>query len=99
MKTLATALIAVATLSAASQASGNCGPKDKMSEALASQFGETPFASGISANSAVKFFGNPLTGTWSVVVIKPDGMSCVVAIGEGLEVGISPAKAAEGASF
>ena len=76
-----------------------CAPKKELSEALASRFGEMAFASGTAVDSAVSFYGNPRTGTWSVVITKSDGLSCVVAIGEGLEVGMKPVNAAEGASL
>jgi hypothetical protein len=64
----------------------NCGPKQTVSDTLSKQFGETAFASGVAADQQIKFFGNPRTGSWSMVVIRPDGIACIVAIGEGLNV-------------
>jgi hypothetical protein len=63
-----------------------CGPKQTVAEQLAGRFGELPIVSGISMNNSMKFFGNPKTGSWSMVFIRPDGMACVLAIGEALEV-------------
>jgi hypothetical protein len=34
----------------------------------------------------MKFFGNPKTGSWSLIFSRPDGMACVIAAGEDLEV-------------
>jgi hypothetical protein len=53
---------------------------------LAQQFGEVPIVSGVSLNNAMKFFGNPRTGSWSMIVVRPDGIACVMAVGEDLEV-------------
>ena len=63
-----------------------CGPKQTVADQLAGRFGEVPIVSGISKNTSMKFFGNPRTGSWSMVVIRPDGIACVLAIGEDLEV-------------
>jgi len=65
---------------------GQCGPKQMVAEQLGDRYGEVTFASGVAIDSSVKFYGNPQTGTWSMVVITPDGLACVIAIGEGLEV-------------
>lgn len=99
MRLLIPLIIGIGVNTLPALAAGNCAPKAQMSEALASQFGEIAFATGTTVDSAVKFYGNPRTGTWSVVVTRPNGTSCVVAIGDDLEVGIATLKAAEDASF
>lgn len=78
-----------------------CGPKDKLLNGLAAKYGERSFASGLSNSSFVKFVGNLRSRTWSVVVIKEKGVSCVVAAGENLEfesplvaLALSPARPA-----
>ena len=63
-----------------------CGLKQTVTDELAGRFGEVPIVSGISMNNSMKFFGNPRTGSWSMVVVRPDGLACVLAIGEDLEV-------------
>jgi hypothetical protein len=87
MKTIscATGLVAAMLLSSSANA-GQCGPKQMVTEQLGERYGEVTFASGIVIDNSVKFFGNPQTGTWSMVVIRPDGLACVIAIGEGLEI-------------
>jgi hypothetical protein len=86
MSTLFPALLLLAALSAPGEPTNNCGPKQAVSDALATQFGEFAFASGVSVSNSVKFFGNPQTGTWTLVVVQPDGMACIVALGDGLEL-------------
>ncbi len=39
--------------------------------------------------NAVKFFANPDKRTWSVVVVMPNGMACLLAAGESLETAIT----------
>lgn len=79
------AMIVAGVLSAPANASP-CGPKQLIADQLDKRYGEVAFASGVAVGSTVKFFGNHRTGTWSMVMIKPDGMACVIATGEGLEV-------------
>jgi hypothetical protein len=62
-----------------------CGPEQELTDALAAQFGENVGVSRIQAE-ALNFYSNLSTGTWSLVVVEPDGLICVVAFGEGLEV-------------
>jgi hypothetical protein len=98
MKTIfcATGLVGAILLSSSANA-GQCGPKQMVTEQLGDRYGEVTFASGVVVDNSVKFFGNPQTGTWSMVVIRPDGLACVIATGEGLEV-VKPAFA-EGAYY
>lgn len=79
----------VALLSASMPAlagAASCAPKAVIEDALGGQFAETPFATGIAAGNMVKFFGNAESGSWTVVVVRPDGVACVVAQGENLEL-------------
>ena len=66
--------------------SPQCGPKMAVASQLAQQFGEVPIVSGISLNNSMKFFGNPRSGSWSMIFVRPDGIACVLAVGEDLEV-------------
>ena len=76
----------IGMLSPAAAESPQCGPKKAVASQLAEQFGEVPIVSGISLNNSMKFFGNPRTGSWSMVFVRPDGVACVLAVGEDLEV-------------
>ena len=98
MKTISCAIgLVAAMLLPVSANAAQCGPKKMVTEQLGDRYGEVNFASGIATDNSVKFFGNPRTGTWSVVVIKPDGLACVMATGDGLEV--MKLAFAEGASY
>jgi hypothetical protein len=86
MKAISSIILFAATLPMQAQAAGNCDPKQLVFDSLIARYGETAFASGTSISYAVKFYGNPQSGSWLIVAIKPDGMACVIAEGEGLEV-------------
>jgi hypothetical protein len=84
-KALCVLLLTVGTLPAMAQGP-QCGPKLEVATQLAQRFGEVPIATRIAFNNSMKFFGNPKTGSWSLIFIRPDGMACVLATGEDLEV-------------
>jgi hypothetical protein len=85
-KGLCILLLTVAASSPAMADGFQCGPKLDVATQLAQRFGEVPIVTGISITNSMKFFGNPKTGSWSMVFIRPDGMACVMAVGEDLEV-------------
>ena len=77
--------------------SPSCAPKQRLTADLEMKYGEIAFASGFTINQSIEFYGNAKTGSWSVVAINPDGVACVVAVGEGLEVMLLAL--AQGASY
>ncbi len=79
-------LLIIGMVSPAAATGTLCGPKQAVGDQLAQRYGEVPIVSGISLNNSMKFYGNPKTGSWSMVFIKPDGVACVLASGEALEV-------------
>jgi hypothetical protein len=85
-KVLCAITVTIGMLSPAAAQAPQCGPKMAVANQLAQQFGEVPIVSGVSLNNAMKFFGNPRTGSWSMIVVRPDGIACVLAVGEALEV-------------
>jgi hypothetical protein len=85
-KAICVITLIIGMLSPAAAESPQCGPKMAVANQLAQQFGEVPIVSGISLNNSMKFFGNPRTGSWSMIFVRPDGIACVLAVGEDLEV-------------
>jgi hypothetical protein len=77
----------------------SCAPKALIEEALGTRFGEVAFAMGMAVGNVVKFFSNPQSGSWTVVVIRPDGIACVVAQGENFEVDTQVARPSRLASL
>lgn len=65
---------------------GQCTEKQALNEELNRRFGESEFATALSETNAVKFYRSPKSQTWSVVVIMPNGVACLVAAGESMEI-------------
>ena len=72
-----------------------CDPVAKMSDIVMNNYGETPLFQGEGIqfaaptgqpyNSAMMFFVNQDSGTWSLVSLYADGTACMVANGRTFE--------------
>jgi hypothetical protein len=81
-------LIAALTVSLVSTAamaqSLPCDDRDKVLELLAKKYSETPVAAGVTSGGALlEVLTNSKSGTWSIIITSPQGMSCLTATGEG----------------
>ena len=84
--TLGFAALALAAREAGAQTSRNCAPRDVVVERLASGYGETRQSMGLGANNAVvEVFASEETGTWTITVTLPTGLTCLVASGQSFE--------------
>ena len=64
----------------------NCAPRTAVVERLASGYGETRQSIGLGANNAVvEVFASEETGTWTITVTSPQGVTCLVASGQAFE--------------
>jgi hypothetical protein len=68
----------------------NCGPIEELLAALADDYGEYPTNRGIAENGGKPFgpaivTSNQKTGTFTVILGRPDGKGCVVLAGSGWE--------------
>ncbi len=74
-----------ATLAATSaMAQQQCNERDNVLELLAKKYKETPVAAGVSnTGGLVEVLTDIKSGTWTIIVTTPQGMSCLVAAGEG----------------
>jgi hypothetical protein len=67
----------------AAQQNGRCLPHDEMLKHLSQQFKEKPVAMGVSDNgSLLELFATPDGATWTALVTRPNGVSCVVMSGD-----------------
>ena len=63
-----------------------CGPHGQILRTLAERWGESPTGMGIVANGfVVEFVTNAGTGSFTVVLTQPGGVTCVVMAGENWE--------------
>ncbi len=64
----------------------NCAPRDLVLERLASGFGETRQSIGLADNNAVvEVFASAASGSWTITVTLPTGLTCLVASGVAYE--------------
>ena len=74
----------------------NCAERDRVIERLASSYGESRQSIGLGANNAViEVFASLETGTWTITVTSPTGLTCLVASGQAFEAtggDLTPAK-------
>ena len=75
----------VSPASATETETAPCLPKQALEHTLAQKYGESGYAMGLANSNAVKFFANPQSQTWTIVVITPAGTACVIASGEDFE--------------
>lgn len=67
-------------------ASISCATREIVIDRLKNQYGETRRSIGLGANNGViETFANEETGTWTIIVTTPNGMSCLVASGQAFE--------------
>ncbi|MBY6048293.1 hypothetical protein KUV47_01170 [Vannielia litorea] len=65
----------------------NCANREKVVARLADGYGESRQAIGLGANNqVVETFANLESGTWTVTVTMPNGITCLVASGKAFEL-------------
>lgn len=65
---------------------GPCGPRDELLNALSAEFGEVITWRGLSSQGAVIEVTSAPSGTWTIVITRPDGRSCLAVHGEASEM-------------
>lgn len=64
----------------------NCGPRAAVIDRLAEGHGETRQSMGLGSNNVViEVFASDETGSWTITVTHSNGMTCLVASGQGFE--------------
>ena len=77
MKLLATAALIVAATQADAQSS--CAATGDVYSIMIDRYGESRVSLGLSERGyVVEFWGNDKTQSWTVIMTRPDGVSCVV---------------------
>lgn len=84
-RTVAAALVfgAAAIAPPAVHAQGNCGPRELITERLQSKFSERLSGGGLqNENQVLEIWTSDTTGSFTVIVSRADGTSCIVASGQ-----------------
>ena len=86
---LAAALALLATPVAAET---QCAPRPVVVAALTEKFGETRHAIGLNGGgNVIEVYGNLETGSWTITVTSPQGITCLVADGSAFVLTADPA--------
>ncbi len=76
-------IVGAAILAPAAEARSLCVPHDKLVNQLSKRHGEKSVAMGLASNgSLMQVFSSKEGGTWTMVLTKPNGESCIMAAGE-----------------
>ena len=60
-----------------------CGPHDTVLDRLQKTYGELPVGIGVTQQGDLLEIVAAAGGSWSVIISKPNGITCLVAAGEG----------------
>jgi len=93
----ATAAFIVAALSGPAEPQGaqTCAPRDHVVLRLEQKYGETARILGLTSDgSLLEVWASYQTGSWTVVVTTPSGVSCLLAA--GLHYGVLPSASPDG---
>ncbi len=83
MAAFATTVIATTTASAQQ----NCAPRAAVIEQLAGKYGESRQAIGIASQGrVVEVFASEESGSWTITVTLPSGLTCLVSAGDAFEL-------------
>lgn len=64
----------------------NCAPREVVVDRLAGGYGESRQSIGLGSQGAVvETFASLETGTWTITVTMPNGVTCLVASGQSYE--------------
>lgn len=80
------AALLMAAEMAHAQGRAQCGERHVVIERLTQKYGETRQSMGLAANnSIVEMHASDETGSWTITVTHPNGMTCLVAAGTSFE--------------
>lgn len=60
-----------------------CGPTGMVEKRIASEYGESIVGAGVVNGGILFTLANPDTGTFTILLRRPDGMTCVLMGGTG----------------
>ncbi len=64
----------------------NCGPHDAVTSHLAAKYAERREMVGLASNNMMMELYVADSGTWTLIVTRPDGITCLVASGTDAEL-------------
>lgn len=81
------ACIATILSTSATAQSRHCGDHARIVERLATGYGRSRQSIGVGADgNVVEVFASDESGSWTITVTKPGGLTCLVASGEAFQM-------------
>ncbi|WP_319546143.1 hypothetical protein [Ruegeria conchae] len=78
--------LGIMVLAAQQVSAQNCAPRADVIKRSAQTYGETRRGIGIARQSAVmEVFASDQTGSWTIVVTLPEGVTCLIPSGQSFE--------------
>lgn len=78
--------VLAATQASYAQQPNRCAERSMVLERLAGTYGETRRSIGMAPNnSVVEMYASEKTGSWTITVTHPNGLTCMVAAGTAFE--------------
>lgn len=78
---LVASLTLLALFASPALSQGGCGPRDAIIAWLADEYGETIRSRGLAGERVLEIFASSESGTWTIIMTLPSGMSCLMAHG------------------
>ena len=87
IRLLALSIVILLSLSGQSfaQMAAACGDRGSIAEKLDEGYSEQPIAMGLSADGSVVEVFAAVSGTFTIIVTQPSGISCILVTGESWE--------------
>lgn len=86
MKNALLALLFSITLAMPAFGQASCADREVVVKMLADDYGESIQSIGIGQNgSVIEVYANEETGTWTVLLTRPNGITCLMASGHAYE--------------
>jgi hypothetical protein len=83
--------LALATPVAEAESRPACADRTLVVQRLADKYGETLKSMGLHQdNRLLEIYASDTTGTWTILVSKPDGQACLLAAGQMWEPQVTP---------
>ncbi|WP_425043262.1 hypothetical protein [Primorskyibacter sp. S87] len=84
--TMGLGLMVLAAQQVNAQSGRNCTARDTVLSKLAKDYGETRQGIGLGTQgSVVEIFASLQTGSWTITVTLPSGVTCLIAAGQSYE--------------
>lgn len=91
MRCLALVALVAAFFIVPALAQSVCGARDKIVKRLVDSYQESRHAMGLAANGNLVEIFVAESGSWTVLITRPDGPTCVAGVGEDWTLDVIPA--------